>query len=70
MKALVPLPLWFDNVYLAFPTKLSPYLYESGPGLSFIDMNLGVFGFILQNLESANLATANLPFLGSKSIYL
>jgi hypothetical protein len=29
-----------------------------------------VFGLILENLESPNFATANLPVLGSKSIYL
>lgn len=32
--------------------------------------NRGLLAFILQNLESPNFDTANLPVFGSKSIYL
>lgn len=32
-------------------------------------LNLSVLGWITENLESENLATANLPFLGIKSTY-
>jgi hypothetical protein len=45
-------------------------MYVKGPGDSFIVINLGVFGLILQNFVSENLATANRPVLGSKSISL
>jgi len=49
---------------------LSPSLYEDGPGDYLMVINLGVFGFILQNLESPNFATFILPSFGSKSTYL